>query len=87
MNTAIVRSSHGEITINNATGNVIDFSNEEIHKEYGSLVRFDIPEYCTYWNESPADSYDILDLGSWNQNGSYEPADEDFRSDYKNMAN
>lgn len=83
MNTATVFSSHGEITIDKPSGTVIDFSNEAIRKEYGSIVRFDVAEYCLYWNEDPADSYDILDLGAWDKDGNYTAADEDFRADYK----
>jgi len=83
MNTATVFSSHGEITMDKPFGTVIDFNNEAIRKEYGSIVSFDVAEYCRYWNEELADCYDILDLGSWDKDGNYTAADEDFRADLK----
>lgn len=83
--TATVCSSHGTITINAETGDVLEFSCDEIRSEYGDLVRFDIQEYCKFWNEGPADNYDILDLGSWDKDGHYDPACPGWRSDCQKM--
>lgn len=83
--TAIVHSSHGEIEINKHTGEILEFSNEDIKAEYGDLLCFDIQEYCEYWNEEPAEHYDILNLGAWQNDGNYDGgACEGWREDLKN---
>lgn len=83
--TATVYSSHGEIEINKHTGEILEFSGTTEY-EYGFLLCFDIQEYCEYWNEEPAEHYDILNLGAWQNDGEYDGgACEGWREDLKQL--
>lgn len=81
--TATVYSSHGELTIGRSTGNVLT---KELYDEddpdcyIKNIKKFDIKEWKKYWsnNEFPKD-IDILDLCYWNEDGSYDTAEESWR--------
>jgi hypothetical protein len=75
---AIVHSSHGEFEIDE-NGIVIKFdANPEAEADYHNYVRFDLPEYKKHYGELDTE-YDILDLGFWKKDGSYETPEKDFR--------
>ena len=75
---AIVHSSHGDFVIDE-NGIVIKFKAEaEAEADYHNYVRFDLPEYKKHYGELDTE-YDILDLGFWKKDGSYEPPEKDFR--------
>ena len=75
---AIVHSSHGEFEIDE-NGIVIKFdANPEADADYHNYVRFDLPEYKKHYGELDTE-YDILDLGFWQKDGSYEAPEKDFR--------
>lgn len=75
--TAIVSSSHGQITINYNTGYVISCVGDK-KGELKKIVKFDIEEYRKYYGKVH-DSYDILNLGYWNNEGVYEDPCQDWR--------
>ena len=75
---AIVHSSHGDFVIDE-NGIVTKFKAEaEAEADYRNYVRFDLPEYKRHYGELDTE-YDILDLGFWKKDGSYEPPEKDFR--------
>jgi hypothetical protein len=81
----IVHSSHGDFVIDE-NGIVTKFkaeesasqSDAEAEADYHNYVRFDLPEYKKHYGELDTE-YDILDLGFWKKDGSYEPPEKDFR--------
>lgn len=85
--TFTVVSSHGELTVNVEQGQVIKASPHTPGDEDGenllNIKRFDVDEWRKHWHEElkPNSSLDILDLGYWNRNGTYEPPVEDFRKE------
>lgn len=84
-----VGSSHGNFTVKVDDGSVTqaDFfnPNDEDAKALKDIVRFDVGEWRRAYPDEkiePGDSIDILDLGSWSKDGSYEPPMADWRSDF-----
>ena len=75
--TAIVYSSHGQIIINYNTGDVINIQGDE-KGELKNIVRFNMEEYKIYHGQID-DSYDILNLGYWDNKGVYEEPCQDWR--------
>jgi len=55
----------------------------EVPRAYGLIVRWDLAEWQRYWNKPFIESFDVLDLGGWTQNGAYEPAEADWREEIK----
>jgi hypothetical protein len=79
MKTATVHSSHGDITIDAQTGVVISHGN---NTEYADIARFDLEEYrAQYPDEKEVRGYDILDLGYFLKDGTYEEPDHHWRRD------
>lgn len=81
-----VGGSHGELEVSVSSGYVLgcDLIAEQ-DGEYMDIVRFDIWEYAKeYPNETLGGSHvDILDIGYWMIDGTYEPPREDWRNDYR----
>ena len=79
--TALVQSSGGSFTIDAETGQVLSGSIEQDYDGYNRIDKFDLGEWRRHWNwehELPS-GYDVLDLGFWMKDGSYEAADDEFR--------
>lgn len=75
-NQFIVRGSYGELLVDIETGNVVAYFPDEgtdPSEGYGNIYRFDVPRYKTQ-NGTP-DELDILDIGYWNNDGTYEPTE------------
>jgi hypothetical protein len=82
----IVRSSHGELTIN-ADGAVaacrLDNDDADGGGHLGRIIRFDVVEWRGHWGEALPSAFDILDLGYWYSGEddveAYAPADAKWR--------
>jgi hypothetical protein len=62
----VVTSSHGKLTIN-ADGAVIArrLDNDDDGRHLGRIVRFDLVEWRSHWDDTLPSAFDILDLGYW----------------------
>lgn len=85
MKTGIVHSSHGDITINLDTGDVISHNN---NGNYTDVVRFDLQEYFQHYSgeeQNQVNEFDILDLGYWFRDDKlalvYEAPDHQWRQE------
>ena len=83
-----VVSSHGTFTVDAKTGNVESLekicSCKKGECSIPDIVKFDLPEYCSFWGRVPeklSGTVDILNLGFWTKSGEYFHPDEDFRED------
>lgn len=82
----VVRSSHGELTIN-ADGAVIArrLDNDDDGRHLGRIGRFDLVEWRNHWGESLPSAFDILDLGyrytDEDDGEAYAPADAKWRAE------
>ncbi len=82
----IVNSSNGHLKVDKQTGSVMQciMDGEGIDK----IKRFDLQEWKKYYPDKELpDSIDILDLGYWNKDGSYEEPVYDWRNEVKQMRN
>lgn len=78
-----VVGSYGTLLIDDATGNVLQYQNEPDNVgdgggDYRDIVRFDVAEYVQ-WN-GKVDDTDILLIGFWLEDGTYEPAEDHYRN-------
>jgi len=87
-----VCSSHGVLTINAITGEVVSINLEEPESEEGkdlaSIARFDLEEWKGKYQKSELPkSIDILDLGYWYGNNpeQYEEPAHDWRIETEEM--
>jgi len=81
-----VRSSNGEIIADSKTGKVKSVEVYGKQKNYiEDIDRFDLDEYKKYHNtdEIPL-SIDILDLGYWNKDNTYDEPEHSWRERMKN---
>jgi len=80
----LVHSSHGDFRISMRSGEVFEFHQDSPDETgYENILQFDLLEYFDkYDKESRSDvqEFDILDLGYWMDDGSYEPPDEAWRN-------
>ena len=53
---------------------------------YFGVVRCDIDEYRATYPGEPIDHMDILDIGTWDSTGQYEPASDDFRTEARGQS-
>ena len=85
-----IGSSWGEVTTDDE-GNVLELDVLEIDEDGErcyllDIAKFDIAEWDKWYEDkfkepSPKPSdFDVLDLGYWRKDGSYEPADENWRN-------
>lgn len=90
MLTAQVNSSNGSFIINFETGDVIKFvpnEFEEINTDNEEIKKFNLEEYCQYWNQEKTDFYDILDLCHWDKKDDYFHAEETARQNIRENQN
>ena len=76
-----VCGSHGDLLIE-SDGTPLGF----IPEGYADIMRFDVDEYFQFWTLDDPKRYcefDILDLGYWNADGTYEPPAHDWREEVK----
>lgn len=85
-----VYGSNGEFEISES-GAIIT-SPDDMPEEYAHLngASADISEHFAFWNEyywnyTPTDGIDILDLGFYLANGTYEPAESEWRAECVRM--
>jgi len=90
--TAEVESSGGTFTIHSRTGEVLRWSPEveddADYTGYRNIVRFNLDEWREHyhWPEGTLpNGYDVLDLGFWLRDGTYEPPDDDWRHVHESL--
>jgi hypothetical protein len=98
MTTITIGGSHGEMEVDPATGLILrtlytcaaggDHWCEECRNlGYPEVVRFDVWEWATAYPDErlgeEITSIDILDIGYWCQDGTYEPAAYDWREQFR----
>lgn len=90
MMTIEVYGSWGPFQVNARTGVVVTPVHERLcideteggtYDGYARIARVNLAEFEAYWGEDPAShsSIDILDLGYWTLDGTYEPPDLRWR--------
>lgn len=85
-----VTSSHGELTVDPATGTVLERTRYAQADAEGDFIdwitRFDVAEWRVHYAKPMLGHLDILDLGYWYQRPGeaeqYEPAVEDWRQQF-----
>ena len=86
MNEFYVYGSHGELTVDADTGDVIELMDQTYDsEEYRDIVRFDVHEWR---REYPTEAIegtgmDILDIGFWTDTGEYIGPEQSWRDDRK----
>jgi hypothetical protein len=86
-----VVGSHGSITCESATGDVVEIDDlGDDEENYRNISRINVDEYRQWIDEKglggwrqDGDTVDILFVGYWNRDGSYEPPEEEARLDYE----
>jgi len=87
-----ITSSHGEFTVDPATGNVLErerYGDDPDGAFIDELDRFDMREWIEYYRMSGDAKHDldILDIGYWMKNGFYEEPVNDWREQHAQGAN
>jgi hypothetical protein len=75
-------SSLGSFTFDPISGEVFI---SELASEMDTPIRVDIAEYKRYYGTEFNEGVDILDIGYWIENGSYVPAENDWREEKKQL--
>lgn len=75
-------SSLGSFTFDPNTGKVL---NSALDAEMATPIRVDIEEYKKYYGTEFNEGVDILDIGYWMEDGSYEPPENDWREEKKQL--
>lgn len=81
-------SSHGTLTIDSQSGDVIRCESDKCNDNcIDKILRFDLTEYRSHYKVSdlPPDGIDILDIGYWNTDGTYEEPAHDWREETNQM--
>lgn len=83
-----VMSSHGEITINGETGEIIKkVLYNKNQPDLKDISRFDVAEYRQKYGKSSAaempNQIDILDLGYWVSSGTYVEPEHEWREEFR----
>jgi hypothetical protein len=85
--TFCVASSGGSLEVDRVSGDVIECTthrNED--NELKRIERFDLQEYKMHYNVARIpEQLDILDLGYWSKDGSYEKAVGDWRNEMRRV--
>lgn len=76
-----VNSSHGSLAVNADTGDVLPDQSTYDGDALRPIKKFDLPEWRGHWKRDLPESLDILDVGYWNADGSYEEPAHDWRED------
>lgn len=74
----------GTLVCDAVTGNVVRYDRggdwEKPGDGYDNITRLDADEWRAFYpGEDISAGHDILDFGSWDTNGHYEPAEQDWR--------
>lgn len=79
-----VYSSHGELTVDAATGDVIKCDGNDY---IADIKRFDLEEHKRFNSitEMTQADVDILDFAYWNKDGSYDTAEDSWRAERLEM--
>lgn len=89
-----VNGSHGTLHCDPVTGDVLSVDGGDELDDYRDIVRVNLPEYVQWLQKiakiDPAagqrqSGADILFVGFWTKDGSYEGPEEDARQDYERM--
>ena len=94
MTQVLVRSSHGIFFFNPTTGEV-KATDIDLTDEFGDLpVRVNVDELRSqpvpeilkhHLRDGLLPEYDVLDVGYWTEDGSYEPPEENWRNERDEM--
>ena len=84
-----VFSSWGSIYADRITGKVIDRSLDDFDENgrnyLADIDRIDISEHEHFWDKKISDTVDILDLGYWNMDGSYDGPETSWRNEAREL--
>ena len=81
-----IESSHGSLVVTIPAGEVLPEQSTYDGDEIRPIIKFDLAEWCKYYDQkSLPQSLDILDVGYWNKDGTYEPPAYDWRKEVKEM--
>jgi hypothetical protein len=88
--TVTIVGSHGSMTVESATGHVLKLQDDGDDEEnYRNIAVINLDEYRKWVEENnlggwhqDGDTIDILFVGYWNKDGSYEEPSEEARYDY-----
>jgi len=81
-----MRSSHGEVDFKADTGEVIEIRHYQDDDALKGISRVDVIEWhLRYPGEDIAQSHDILDFGTWEEDGKYYGPAEGWREDRNKM--
>lgn len=87
MRTFLIYSSHGELSADVDTGDVVSsmlyVPVDPEAKPLLQIARFDVDEWERHYGRPPALRIDILDLGYWLHDGTYEPPVHDWRAEFR----
>ena len=78
-----IRGSDGHLTCDFVTGEVLDRSGDP-HNAYGDIGRFDTNRVSTPYNPRPDTDFDVLYMGHWKTDGTYEEPAE-FEREYNSV--
>lgn len=85
MKTSTAHSSHGAITFKSKSGFVTSYQRNNVSDPeslfLAQIIRFDTAEYTRFYNRPLPPDIDILDLGYWSANGSYEEPAANWRNE------
>lgn len=81
MKTFNVSSSNGSLTANSETGEVIECVLNCESDEIENIKKFDVQEWLKTYKVKLHSSIDILDIGYWTKDGSYQSAEKDWRKE------
>lgn len=88
--TITVWGNYGELDIHRETGEVLSYQPaDDTTPDYADIVRFDVAEYQAWlasttvttatWDQ--IESIDVVDIGFWSKDGSYEPPVAEHRDE------
>jgi hypothetical protein len=84
MNVCIIEGSWGRLHVDTETGDVLRLTGAPKDAEsecYHDIARFDLEEWKRFYNQDTCRGADILDVGYWTKDGTYEPAAANHRAE------
>ena len=83
MKTLTITGSHGILTVDANSGDVLTLVPFDNSTDYSGITRFDLAEWRSYWDaELEGVALDILDVGFWD-GGEYVEAEADWRAEVR----
>ena len=80
--TITVTGEYGTLTCDSVTGEVVEYEPSGwAEVSYAYIVRVDVDEWQTHYPGETLYNCDILDIGYWDKDGEYGPAEPGFRQD------